>query len=179
VLATNQLATEYPDKNNYNNYEQSIVAEQRKVESALLDRRELHDISRKITKSEDINSLASWWLAKAYFAEPKPPDIVILGDSQLGPIIGADTYVDHRPIDIVGNRRSHLLENDFRMLLNKQWRVFIGALPEAMISDELVISRALFSTKYKPKLVAITFSPKNFIDNCFPSPTSTEPFAVF
>ena len=136
----------------------------------------LSDVRRE---SKAIDGLASWWLAKAYFAESKPPDIVVLGSSQLWPVLGADAYVFDRVVDITGDHRSRVLEHDIRALLNKNWRVFIGALPGAMISDQLVTSRALFSKKYKPKLVAITFSPRDFIDNYFPSATSTEAFVFF
>jgi hypothetical protein len=121
---------------------------------------------------------ASWWLAKAYFSESSPPDIVVLGSSQLGPLLGADAYVYNRAIDATGDHRSYVLEHDFKGLLNKQWKVFVSAIPGAMISDQLIISRALFSSKHKPKLVAIALSPRDFIDNCFPSVNSTETFAV-
>ncbi len=39
-------------------------------------------------KPNIIDGLSSWWLAKRYFEGPKPPDIVILGGSQLGPLLG-------------------------------------------------------------------------------------------
>ncbi len=139
----------------------------------------LLSLSNNHKESNIIDGLASWWLAKAYFAESQPPDIVILGSSQLGPVLGADAYIYDRVIDVTDDHRSYVLEHDLYALLNKHLRVFIGALPGAMISDQLVISRALFSTKYKPKLVAITFSPRDFIDNYFPSENSTEAFAFF
>jgi hypothetical protein len=136
----------------------------------------LSDVHRE---SKISDGLASWWLTKAYFAEPEPPDIVLLGSSQLGPIIGADVSVYKKPVDITGDHRSRVLEQDLYGLLGKHWRVFIGALPEAMISDQLAISRALFSKEYKPQLVAVTFSPRDFIDDCFPSATATEAYTFF
>ncbi len=85
----------------------------------------------------------------------------------------------NKPVDVTANHRSHLIEDDLHSLLNNSWRVFIGVLPTTMISDQLVASRALFSTTYKPKLVAITFSPRDFIDNCYTSKDSTEASAFF
>ncbi len=139
----------------------------------------LFSLSDKRKESKVPDGLASWWLAKAYFVEQKPPDIVVLGSSQLAPLLGADAYVYDRVIDITDDHRSYVLEHDLYALLNKHLHVFVAALPEAMISDQLVISRALFSKEYKPKVVAITFSPRDFIDNCLPSEKSTEAFAFF
>ncbi len=48
-----------------------------------------------------------------------------------------------------------------------------------MISDQLIISRALFSKKYSPKVAVISFSPRDFIDNAHLAITSTEPFSFF
>ena len=140
-----------------------------------------HRSNRKVPNdgSTDVDGVASWWLAKAYFAQSKPPDIVVLGSSQLWPILGVDADMYNKPVDITGDHRSRVLEYDTLALLNRNWRVFVGALPGAMISDQLVIARALFSKEYKPKLVAITFSPREFIDKRFPSIASTEAFAFF
>ncbi len=131
------------------------------------------------SQKKTIRTCASWWLAKAYFVEPKPPDIVILGSSQLGPLIGSDAYVYDRAIDITDDHRSYVLEHDLQALLKKNYRVFIGALPGVMISDQFFISRALFSTKCKPKLVAITLSPRDFIDKYFSSLDNTEAYTFF
>ncbi len=134
------------------------------------------DICRE---SKNIDGWTSWWLAKAYFTEKSPPDIVVLGNSQLGALLGADAYVYDRKVDITGNHRSYVLEYDFKQLLNKTWKVFVAAVPGAMISDQLVISRALFKNNYQPRLVAITICPRDFIDKCFPSVNSTESSLFF
>ena len=126
-----------------------------------------------------VGKIGSWWLAKAYYAEATPPDIVVLGSSQLGALQGADAYVFDRRVDITGDHRSYVLEGDLRGFLNKRFRVLVGGLPGMMISDQLVISRALFSKQFKPQLVAICFSPRDFIDNTCSSPVRTEPFMFF
>ena len=125
------------------------------------------------------DGLASWWFAKAYFAEPTRPDIVILGGSQLVAIQGADAYCYDRTIDLTGDHRSYTIERDLKRLLQKNWRVLIGSLPGAMVSDQLLISRALFSGQYKPEAVLVTFSPRDFIDNTCTSPCNTEAFSFF
>lgn len=124
-------------------------------------------------------ALASWWLAKAYFSEAKPPDIVMLGSSQLSALYCADAQVFDRAIDITDDHRCYTIEQDLKALLNKQLRVFLAALPVSMISDQLVIAHALFSKEYKPKLVAVTFSPSNFVNSDVSSDSQSEAFAFF
>ncbi len=122
---------------------------------------------------------ASYWLKKAYTAETTAPDIVVLGNDQLLALTGADAYVYHRSIDITGNHRSQVLEHDFYGLLNKKFSVLIGALPKANISDLLIVSRSLFSAHYKPKLVAIGISPKEFIDTSSVCPNNSDVYNFF
>lgn len=105
------------------------------------------------------SALASWWLTKAYFAEQNAPDIVVLGDSQLGPIKAADVYVYNDFVDLTGDHRSHTTEHDLKLILHKNWRVLIGGLPGAMISDQLLISRALFTRDTSPNLWLSCFRP--------------------
>ncbi len=126
-----------------------------------------------------IGKPGSWWLAKAYFSKPTPPEVVIFGSSQLGAMQGADAYVYHKTIDYTGDHRSYVIEHNFQELLNLNWRVLVAALPGAMMSDRLIISRSLFSASPRPMLVIVTCSPRDFIDKRCPSPTSTEPFAFF
>ena len=128
-------------------------------------------------KTED--GIASWWLAKAYFANSTPPDIAVLGSAQLGPILGTDAYVYKKLVDVTRNHRSQVLEHDFYGLLNKKWNVFVGALPNAMISDQFIMSQALFSKQYKPKLAMLTFSPRDFIDSYYSDSNKTEAYAFF
>ena len=80
-----------------------------------------------------VGKIASWWLAKAYFAEHKPPDVVFLGSSQSGALLAADAYCYDRLIDLTDNHRSYLIENDLKALLHKDLRVLVLGLPGAMI----------------------------------------------
>ncbi len=139
------------------------------------------DLSSSDEELKTVGKIASWWVAKSYFAQPTPPDIVVLGNSQLGAVQGADTSVfkDRPTIDATGDHRSRLLEHDLKVLLNQRWRTLIAGLPEAMVSDQLVFSRAIFSEKYHPKAVVITLSPRDFIDNTCYSVTSSEVFTFF
>jgi len=122
---------------------------------------------------------ASYWLSKAYLTARRQPDIVILGNDQLFALQGADALVYHKLVDLTGDHRSCILESNLQALLNKHWQVLVGALPKAMVSDQLVVSHALFSNQHKPKLVAIALSPGNFIDTDCPSIIASEPFTFF
>ncbi len=51
--------------------------------------------------------------------------------------------------------------------------------PAAMMSDQLVISHAVFPDHYKPKLAVMAITPEEFIDNTNTSPASTEAFTFF
>ncbi len=82
-------------------------------------------ISPRFTSYE----VASYWLKKAYFAEPKPPDVVVLGGSQLIPIQGADSYSYDRLVDPTGDHRSHVMERDLKKLCGKPLSVLIGSIP--------------------------------------------------
>jgi hypothetical protein len=57
--------------------------------------------------------------------------------------------------------------------------VFIAGLPGSMLSDQFIIARALFTKLYKPKLVVVTLSPRNFIDANRLLGTTSEPLAFF
>jgi hypothetical protein len=123
--------------------------------------------------------VGSWWLARAYLQQEPPPTIFIFGSSQMGGLQCADARVTGRNIDFTLDHESFALEQELAKRLHTKVTVFNGAIPGAMISDHIVISRALFSAGTKPKIAIIGFSPRDFIDNTCPSPTSTESFMFF
>jgi len=126
-----------------------------------------------------VDGLASWWLTKAYYADSKAPEVVILGDSRFGALYGADAYVYNKTIDITGDHRCHVLERDVHGLLEKDWRVFVGALPRVSILDLLTMSQSLFSSEYKPKIVVLGFSPEDFVEQSDHSTQRSEASAFF
>lgn len=122
---------------------------------------------------------SSYWVRKSYLAEPNPPDIVILGNEQVLSLLGADIGIYDADVDFAGDHRSHVIEYDLAQLLNENLRVIVTALPGAMVSDQLIISHALFLDSYKPKLVAVAISPLNFMDANCSLVDETEPFNFF
>jgi hypothetical protein len=124
-------------------------------------------------------ALASWWLTKAYLASHSPPEIVVLGDSQLGSVKAADAYVYNDLVDTTSHHRSNTIQHDLKTITHMDWKVLVGGLPGTMISDQLLISHALFLPQYKPKLIIVMFSPRDFIDNNRSSVTDGEAFSFF
>ena len=137
------------------------------------------DLSSTNKQLDVMGKTTSWWLAKAYFTEPKPPEVIVLGTSQAGCILNADAYVYDRRVDVTGDHRCYTVEHDLKKLTHKDWRVQVLAFPGAMISDQLIICRSLFSAKYHPKMVILTLAPRDFIDNNYLGPTSSEAFSFF
>jgi len=176
VLATNQ---QNADRDySYDEFEAGIQRERAAFATASSnDKVHVNSLENAFQSNEA--HMQSWWLAKDYCAYSKTPDVVILGDSQLGALFGADTYVFGKSVDVTGGHHSAVIEHDLDNLLGKKWKVFVCALPGAMVSDQLVISRALFSEQHRPQLVVLGISPRAFIDNCFESPLSTEAFSFF
>ncbi len=123
--------------------------------------------------------VGSWWLARAYLQQNPAPTVFIFGSSQMGGLQCADARVLGRNIDFTLDHQSVALERELDQRLNSKVTVFNGAIPGAMISDHVVISKALFTKQSKPKLAIIGFSPRDFIDNTCPSPISTESFMFF
>ena len=131
------------------------------------------------TKGKIQDGLASWWLTKDYLGAPKAPDVLVIGGSQLGALYGADAYVYNKTIDVATAHTSYTLEHNLEALLSKHLKVFIAPLPTSNISDQFLACRSLLSTKQKPQLVSITFSPKDFIDKTVYPQTETETSTFF
>jgi hypothetical protein len=147
---------------------------------SLVNRQPKHfDLSSLNQQRRMFGRVGSWWLAKAYLQQEPPPTVFIFGSSQMGGLHCADARVLGRNIDFVLDHQSVTLEQELAKRLHGKVTVFNGAIPGAMISDQVVISKAFFTKQSKPKVVIIGFSPRDFIDNTCPSPTSTEAFMFF
>lgn len=137
------------------------------------------DLSSLNQQQRMFGRVGSWWLARDYLRQNPPPSVFIFGSSQMGGLQCADARVLGRNVDFTLDHESVTLEQELSKRLNSKITVFNGAIPGAMISDHVVISRSLFTEQAKPKLAIIGFSPRDFIDNTCPSATSTEAFMFF
>lgn len=122
----------------------------------------------------------SWWLARAFLAEPSVPDVVVFGSSQMG---AAQSTVDadflNRWVDVLTHKHIRLLESEIGESLGKCPSIFSLALPGAMISDQYLMTKALFRRDSKPRLVIATVAPRDFIDATMPYPGATDQFKFF
>lgn len=119
----------------------------------------------------------TWWIANAYFENPKPPDVVLLGSSLVNSAVwSADAIVLQRAVDCVLHHRVYSLEKDLQKRIGVAPQTVNCAIGGCMASDFYVLSHALFSQTRKPKMVIIGVAPRDFIDNRLKSASSTEPF---
>jgi hypothetical protein len=122
----------------------------------------------------------TWWVARAYLNEKTPPDVVLMGSSQMDAAAwGADMHVLHEPIDCVLHRQVISLDKKLSENYARPVKVLNCAIQGAVASDYYMLARALFTGTHKPKLVVVGISPRDFIDNQLASASSTEPFRFF
>lgn len=123
----------------------------------------------------------SWWLARGFLMNPGA-DVVVFGSSQMGSAQAtADAKYLNRWVDVITHRRISYLEHELsvRNAEGKPALVVSLAMPGAVISDEWLMTAALFTQSTKPRTVVITVAPRDFIDDTLPSPTSTDQFKFF
>lgn len=125
--------------------------------------------------AKNTGRLASWWIANSYLSEKSPPDVVLFGSSQLGGLQAADADLLKKPQDYVLDHQSVSLEEELKRH-NLFAKCFAIGIVGCMASDQLMLSKALFSAQNTPKLLIATVSPRDFIDGHLPSITSTEVF---
>jgi len=123
--------------------------------------------------------LGSWWLAKAYVDRKKCPEIAVLGNSQMGALQFADAQYYRRTVDYTGDRSLDYLTSVLQKQLGIKTDAFFAAMPGALISDDYVIARALFTKDQHPKLFILGISPRDVMDSTCPSAMATEPFQFF
>ncbi len=116
-----------------------------------------------------------WWMARSYLNDA-PSDVVLMGSSQLAcAVFSADADLLNKNLDAVLHRSALTLQRDLKQDLGVNLKAFNFAVGGAMVSDHFLIAKALFSQR-KPKVAIIGVNPRDFIDNCLPSASDTEPF---
>lgn len=122
----------------------------------------------------------TWWLARKWLEQDKAPDVVLFGSSQMGSaIVASDAKHLLEVVDALTHRRVVTLESELAARMPREVSVFSLASPGAMCSDAFMASSALFRQDFKPKVVVIGISPRDFMDNTMPYPAATEPFKFY
>jgi Protein of unknown function (DUF1574) len=122
----------------------------------------------------------TWWMAKGFLDQKMPPDIVLLGSSQMNSAARAgDAKLMNRAVDCVLHREVFSLETALDKARLPHHTVVNCSLDGAMASDYWMTARALLTDNNRPKIVILGVSPRDFIDNKLVSASSTEPFKFF
>lgn len=123
----------------------------------------------------------SWWLARGYLTCAHP-DVVVFGSSQMGSAQATiDAKSSNKWIDVITHRRISYLESLLKNADDKKrdCAVVSLAMPGAVVSDEYLMTKALFSNDHHPSTVLITIAPRDFIDDTLPSPAATDQFKFY
>ena len=121
-----------------------------------------------------------WWLARGFITCTPPPDVVVFGSSQMGSAQAtADAKFLSRWVDVVTHRKIEFLADQLKQRLHWSPTVLSLAVPGAVISDEYLMTRSLFTAASRPSLVVITVAPRDFIDDTLPSACATDQFKFF
>lgn len=118
-----------------------------------------------------------WWITRGYLKDGTNSDVALMGSSQMGAALySAEAFHRNLAIDTVTERDSKVSTKLFKDKTGYGPKVFNFSFGGAMISDQLMIAKALFNEKHKPELVILGLNPRDFMDNTLPSPSATEPF---
>lgn len=122
-----------------------------------------------------------WWRTKSYLAEPKAPDVVVMGSSlMMIPTSLIDADFLNKNIDAVKHPHSVFLENRLQDAgAPKGISCFNFALPGAMISDQYFTAHSLFTGSHAPKVILLGLTLRDFIDSGVDSATSTPTYQFF
>jgi hypothetical protein len=122
----------------------------------------------------------TWWMAKGFLDQTTPPDIVLLGSSQMNSAARAtDAKLMNRAVDCVLHRQVFGMEKAIQSAGLPYQKVVNCSLDGAMASDYWMTARALLTGEHRPKVIILGVSPRDFIDNKLVSASSTEPFRFF
>lgn len=122
-----------------------------------------------------------WWRTKSYLAEPKAPDVVLMGSSlMMIPTSLVDADFLNQSIDAVKHPHCEFLESKLNEAgAAKKVSCFNFALPGAMISDQYLTAHTLFNGARAPKVMLLGLTLRDFIDSGVDSATSTPTYQFF
>lgn len=123
-----------------------------------------------------------WWVTKTYLSQPRTPDVVLLGSSQMGSaIFSAEANHRMQVVDTTDQRQVTSLKDAIAEATGKLSGqklapdVFNFSMGGAMVSDHYLLANTLFNEQ-KPKVVIIGVNPRDFIDNSLPAASATDSY---
>lgn len=118
-----------------------------------------------------------WWVTRNYLVKHPDAEIALMGSSQMASASFAiESDSQNVNVDCVTDKNSRFLSQLVKERTGVDTHTCLFALGGAMISDQYIIAKTLFTQKHKPKLIVLGVNPRDFIDNLMPSCASTETF---
>ncbi len=108
-----------------------------------------------------------WWATSEFLSLKRAPQVVLLGSSLvMHPVSRCDADYLGRDLDYVKHHRSLYMEDSLsKRLASVDPVCYNFALPGGMMSDDYLVSRALFQGARKPGVIILGLSIRDFIDN--------------
>lgn len=118
-----------------------------------------------------------WWVTRNYLVKHPDAEIALMGSSQMASASFAiESDSQKVNVDCVTDKNSRFLSQLIKERTGVDTHTCLFALGGAMISDQYIMAKTLFTQKHKPKLIVLGVNPRDFIDNLMPSCASTETF---
>ncbi|MDX2108425.1 MAG: hypothetical protein SFY67_18675 [Candidatus Melainabacteria bacterium] len=118
-----------------------------------------------------------WWVTRNYLVKHPDAEIALMGSSQMASASFAiESDSQNVNVDCVTDKNSRFLSQLVKERTGVDTHTCLFALGGAMISDQYIMAKTLFTQKHKPKLIVLGVNPRDFIDNLMPSCASTETF---
>lgn len=118
-----------------------------------------------------------WWTIDDFRKQQKNPDIVLMGSSLLMHVLHCgDAEYLQVPQNEVFHHKAVMLENLLKEKTGASVNTFVFALAGQMASDAYALASTLLTGERKPKAIVYTIAPRDFMDNTFSNPASTEIF---
>lgn len=120
----------------------------------------------------------TWWATQEYLSAKTAPAVVLLGSSlMMHPVSRRDADYLNKDLDYVHHHKSEYLKDSLARALGlNDPSCFNFALPGSMISDDYIVTKALFSGDKKPRILVLGLSLRDFIDSGVSCPAATPPF---
>lgn len=117
----------------------------------------------------------TWWAIKDITSLKKAPDILLLGASDMHyAFYGGEATYTRKPQNSVLVHRSSFMEDSLKELASPYKTAFNMGIPGEMPSDAYFLTRTLVASGIKPKAVFFSIVPRDFFDDTFNSPSSSE-----
>lgn len=117
----------------------------------------------------------TWWAVKDITSLKKCPDIVLLGASDMHyAFYGGEATYTKKPQNSILVHQSKFMEDYLKELRSPYKTAFNMGIPGEMPSDAYFLVRTLVSNRIKPKAVFFSIVPRDFFDDTFNSPSSSE-----